>query len=140
MICCYNKCRPHTIAAASAPKAGRMLVTYKQWQTEEIKRLNGYRADNGYVFATEKGKPLNPGTVASRLERVEKKNGLPHLHSHAFRHSLASALFGRNVDPVTISKTLGHAQVSTTEDIYAHIIEAAKKRSADILEDVYNRK
>lgn len=117
-----------------------MLVTYKQWQTEEIKRLNGYRADNGYVFSTEKGEPLNPGTVASWLERVEKKNGLPHLHSHAFRHSLASALFGRNVDPVTISKTLGHAQVSTTENIYAHIIEAAKKRGADILEDVYNQK
>lgn len=50
-----------------------MLVTYKQWQTEEIKRLNGYRADNGYVFATEKGEPLNPGTVASWLERVERK-------------------------------------------------------------------
>ena len=115
-----------------------MLVTYKQWQTEEIKRLNGYRADNGYVFATEKGEPLNPGTVASWLERVEKKNGLPHLHSHAFRHSLASTLLEHNVDPVTVSKMLGHAQVSTTTDIYAHIIDAAKKRSVDILEDVYN--
>jgi len=114
-----------------------MLVTYKQWQEEEIRRLNGYRADNGYVFATEKGEPLNPGTVASWLERVEKKNDLPHLHAHAFRHSLASTLISEHMDDTTVSKILGHSQVSTTKDIYTHIIDANKKRGAEILENIY---
>ena len=36
-----------------------------------------------------------------------------------------------------ISKRLGHAKVSTTEDIYAHVIEAADQRNADILSDVF---
>ena len=35
-----------------------------------------------------------------------------------------------------ISKRLGHAQVSTTANIYAHVMEAADKKNADILADV----
>ena len=34
---------------------------------------------------------------------------------------------------VSISKRLGHAQVSTTANIYAHVMEAADQKSADIL-------
>lgn len=38
---------------------------------------------------------------------------------------------------VSISKRLGHAQVSTTANIYAHVMEEADQRNADILADVF---
>ena len=45
----------------------------------------------------------------------------------------ASKLFLRyKVDSVSISKRLGHAQVSTTANIYAHVMEAADKKNADV--------
>ena len=40
------------------------------------------------------------------------------------------------VDSVSISKRLSHAQVSTTANIYAHVMEKAGQRNADILADI----
>lgn len=49
-------------------------------------------------------------------------------------------LYFNGVDSVSISKRLGHAQVSTTANIYAHIMEEADKKNADILADVFLKK
>ena len=52
----------------------------------------------------------------------------------------ASMLYFNGVDDVSISKRLGHAQVSTTANIYAHVMEEADQRNADILADVFLKK
>lgn len=49
------------------------------------------------------------------------------------------ALFN-GVDIVSTAKRLGHSQVSTTSDIYAHVIEQADKKNADILGDILLKK
>lgn len=54
----------------------------------------------------------------------------------AVGHSMASLLYFNGVDSVSISKRQGHAQVSTTANIYAHVMEAADKKNADILAEV----
>lgn len=53
---------------------------------------------------------------------------------------MASLLYFNGVDSVSISKRLGHAQVSTTANIYAHVIEAADQKNAGILADVFLKK
>lgn len=49
-------------------------------------------------------------------------------------------LYFNGVDSVSISKRLGHAQVSTTANIYAHVMEEADQRNADILANVFLKK
>ena len=41
---------------------------------------------------------------------------------------MASMLYFNGMDSVSISKRLGHAQVSTTANIYAHVMEEADKK------------
>ena len=53
---------------------------------------------------------------------------------------MASILYFNGVDSISISKHLGHAQPSTTTNIYAHIIEEADKKNADIIADVFLKK
>ena len=53
---------------------------------------------------------------------------------------MASMLYFNGVDSVSISKRLGHAQVSTTANIYAHVMEAADRKNADILAGVFLKK
>ena len=53
---------------------------------------------------------------------------------------MASMLYFSGVDSVSISKRLGHAQVSTTVNIYAHVIEAADQKNTDILADAFLKK
>ena len=53
---------------------------------------------------------------------------------------MASMLYFSGVDSVAISKRLGHAQVSTTASIYAHVMESDDRKNADILADVFLKK
>ena len=79
---------------------------------------------------------LSP-VMKDSTRKLSKRYGLPHLNPHAFRHTMASMLYYNGVDSVSISKRLGHAQVSTTSNIYAHVIESADKKNAEILSDIF---
>lgn len=118
----------------------QLLRKYQAWQTKERFRLGGYYEDQGFLFAQDNGKPMHPDTVTTWLNRFSKRHGLPHINPHAFRHTMASMLYFNGVDSVSISKRLGHAQVSTTADIYAHVMEEADQKNADILADVFLNK
>lgn len=114
----------------------KLLRQYRAWQSGERLRLGAYYQDQGFVFAQDSGKPMHPDSVTDWLKKFSKRHGLPHINPHAFRHTMASMLYFNGVDSVSISKRLGHAQVSTTANIYAHIMEEADKKNADILADV----
>lgn len=118
----------------------QLLRQYKAWQNEERLRLGEYYDYQGFVFSQDNGKPMHPDSVTSWLSKFSKRHGLPHVNPHAFRHTMASLLYFNHVDSVSISKRLGHSKVSTTTDIYAHVIAAADQQSADILADIFLRK
>jgi len=115
----------------------QLLRQYRAWQSGERLRLGAYFQNQGFVFAQDNGKPMHPDSVTDWLNKFSKRHGLPHINPHAFRHTMASMLYFNGVDSVSISKRLGHAQVSTTANIYAHVMEEADRRNADILADVF---
>lgn len=118
----------------------QMLKQYRTWQSGEILRLGEYYRRQGFVFSQVNGAPMHPDSVTDWLAKFSKRHGLPHINPHAFRHTMASMLYFNGVDSVSISKRLGHAQVSTTANIYAHVMETADKKNADILADVFLKK
>lgn len=115
----------------------QLLRQYRAWQSGERLRLGGYYQDQGFLFAQDNGKAMHPDNVNTWLRSFSKRHGLPHINPHAFRHSMASMLYFNGVDSVSISKRLGHAQVSTTANIYAHVMEQADQKNADILANVF---
>ena len=114
-----------------------LLKQYKSWQTAEMLRLGADYARKGFVFTQYNGLPMNPDGLSCYLRKFSAKYNLPHINPHAFRHTMASMLYFNNVDSVSISKRLGHAQVSTTANIYAHVIEQADKQNAEILSNIF---
>lgn len=118
----------------------QLLRQYRVWQAGERLRLGEYYQDQGFVFAQDNGKPMHPDSVTDWLTKFSKRHGLPHINAHAFRHTMASMLYFNGVDSVSISKRLGHAQVSTTANIYAHVMEEADQRNADILSSIFLKK
>lgn len=142
---------PHRGIMESSTKTGnRRTVTIpstalqllKQYRNEymRLRFANGDRwQDSGYVFVKDDGSPMNPDNITAWLADFSKRHGLPHIHPHAFRHTMASILISQNLDIVSVSKRLGHAKVSTTSDIYAHVIEEADERASDCLEAAFLR-
>ena len=118
----------------------KLLRRYRAWQAEERLKKGAYYENQDFVFAQDNGKPMHPDSVTMWLDRFSKRHGLPHINPHAFRHTMASMLYFNGVDSVSISKRLGHAQVSTTANIYAHVMEEADQKNADVLADIYLRK
>lgn len=116
-----------------------LLHEYRMWQLE-TRLANGDRwKESPFVFTGECGGYLAPDSVSGYLSRFQKKYNLPHIHAHKFRHSMASVLYFSGADPVSISKRLGHAQVSTTQNIYSHLIEQADTQSAERIADAIFR-
>ncbi len=118
----------------------QLLRQYRIWQNGERLRLGEYYRYQGFLFTQENGSPMHPDSITSWLTKFSKRHGLPHINAHAFRHTMASMLYFNGVDSVSISKRLGHAQVSTTADIYAHVIAEADQKNADILADIFLKK
>lgn len=117
-----------------------LLRKYRAWQAEQRLMWGDKWKETGLVFTTDRGGPLLPTSVNSRLSKFSKNNGLPHINPHAFRHSAASIMIAGGVDVLTVSKMLGHANTSTTTDFYGHAIEEAKRKATECIADAILRK
>lgn len=95
-----------------------LLREYQQWYEETRAKYGDRWHDTGFLFFQEKsgseGKPMNPDSVTCFLDDFSEKRGLPHINPHAFRHTMASVMCFNHIDPVSISRRLGHSKVSTT--------------------------
>ena len=121
-----------------APETAAMLKAWKKVQDQQ-KRDSGDRwIDTGYVFTRESGEPMSPDSITQWLSTFAQKNGLPHIHPHAFRHTAASNMIADGVDLVTTANELGHADPTTTAKIYAHQIKAAKARASQVRANVFS--
>ena len=116
------------------------LLDRFRMEQDELRQAMGDRwKEAGYVFVREDGSPIRPDSITQWLADFSRRHGLPHINPHAFRHTAASVLISKGSDIVTVSKMLGHAKVSTTEDIYSHVIEESKQLASNLLADVFYR-
>ena len=66
----------------------------------------------------------------------EKSLTLPDdLNVHSLRHTNASMLIAQGVDVRTVAGLLGHAQPSTTLDIYSHAFDKNKRLAGQKLSE-----
>lgn len=116
--------------------ATALLRKYRTWQLEQRFKCGDLWKDTGLVFTRWDGSALNPGCFNVWLSRFCEKNGIRHIHPHTFRHSAASIMLSNGVDVLTVAKMLGHADTSTTMNVYGHAIEAAQRKAAECIADV----
>ena len=96
--------------------------------------------DCGRLFTTWDGHPMHPDTLPRWFDKFLKRHGLPDINIHGLRHTCASLMIASHVDLRTVSRRLGHAQVSTTGNIYAHQIQSADEAAAGAIELALTRK
>lgn len=72
-------------------------------------------------------------SVARVLKKANMEAGLPKIRIHDLRHSHASLLIKMNVTPLLIKERLGHENIKTTLNIYAHLYPNAGEKIADDL-------
>jgi integrase len=75
---------------------------------------------DGLVFITTLGQPRDPDSFRVSFQRLAKRNGLRVIAVHDVRHTTATLLKDLGVPARDAQIILGHADISTTQQIYQH--------------------
>jgi len=117
--------------------ASRALEEHLERQLKVMEHLGDLYRDQGLVFTTEVGTPINPSNLRKRsFAPLLRKAGLPRLRFHDLRHTCATLLLSKNIHPKYVQELLGHATVSITLDTYSHVLPGMGNQVAQAMEDV----
>lgn len=117
----------------------RLLTEYRREQLTRRLELGSKWIETDKVFTSDCGGYIRPDTLTSWFQKFIKRNNLPaETHLHSLRHTSATLLIAGGVDIATVSKRLGHADKSTTLNVYTHAIQSADARAAEKLQDILN--
>jgi integrase len=119
------------------PETVEALRVHKARQGEERLRAGEAWQDHGLVFTTEIGTPLSLANIRNRsFNRIVKEAGLnPKLTPYSTRHTAATLLLKRGVNPKVAAERLGHASVTITLDTYAHVLPGMQEDATEVLAD-----
>ncbi|MDA2519781.1 tyrosine-type recombinase/integrase [Bacillus cereus] len=109
-----------------------MLTQHKQQQEKIIKDNKPFYKDNDFIFSTNEGYPKTIKHLSIRMQRLLKKTSIQkQVTPHSFRHTHTSLLIEANVHIKEIQERLGHSDINTTMDIYAHMTKNIKKEASN---------
>ncbi|HET7018043.1 MAG TPA: site-specific integrase, partial [Streptosporangiaceae bacterium] len=102
------------------------LDSRKQDQDQDRANLGSAWPDLDLVFTTRTGRPIEPRNFVRSFTRICEQNAIRRISVHAVRHTTASLLKDLKVPPRDAQVILGHANFTTTQQIYTHVDEAAR--------------
>jgi integrase len=111
------------------------------WKEQQEQRLRlglGKAPVDALVFATWEGKPRSPNAFTKEWSVAVKAAKMPKVTLHSIRHTHASYLIAQGLDPLAISRRLGHASPTITLGVYGHLFPNADDRAAVAIEAAFN--
>jgi len=110
-----------------------VLKKWKLRQREQLLML-GYNAnsnDKQLVFSNTRNGYLQPSKPRKWLVQIINKYQLKYIKVHGFRHTHASLLFEAGASIKEVQERLGHSDIKTTMNVYAHVSKHAKKDTVE---------
>ena len=92
-----------------------------------LKLLFQMRRETGLVF-TFKDKPIH--RIKTAWKAAVRRSGIRPLRFHDLRHSCATLLLLQGVSPRVVMETLGHSDIGTTMNTYAHVLPELQREAA----------
>jgi integrase len=115
------------------PDVKDLLLKLREQQKDYRQRLGSGYHENDYIFKNPNGVPYRPDSLTRSFKRALARHGFPQMRYHDLRHSTASILVDKGWDINDIKEWLGHADISTTSNIYAHI---SHRRKVSLAQDL----
>ncbi len=122
--------------------SGNRYVPLTDGAVQALMNLKDIIKDNDRVIATSAHKPVNPSNIHRTMDNILKRCesegvGTVKNRVHALRHTFATSLIKSGVDIKAVSEVLGHSDVTTTLNIYHHIMQEQKRQSIMILDNYF---
>ena len=107
---------------------------------ELVAMLRPHMKARGYLFRTKVETPIEPTNILRHFRIAAKQATLPTQIFHHLRHTCASLLVREGVHLSVIAAILGHSNISTTANVYAHVMPDTTRAAADKLDDLLGEK
>ena len=112
-------------------------VYYEYYSLENTQDIPADYNEISFVCLRPDGCLETPSTLSIACRTLAKKlDGFEGFHFHQLRHTYTSNLLSNGAAPKDLQELLGHSDVSTTMNVYAHATREAKRTSARLLDKV----
>ena len=91
---------------------------------------------NNYVVKRRDGLPYNPNSITQAWNRFTKRNNMKHIRLHDMRHTNATTMIEEGVSIKTVQERLGHSDISTTMNTYAHVTKGMDVTASNRLDRI----
>ena len=120
----------------------KALVEHKRRQGEERLKVGSEWQDNGLVFATLVGEPLNISNLTkTAFKSALVKAELPTtFRLYDLRHTHATLLLTNGENPKVAAERLGHSTIVLTLDTYSHVLPDMQQQAGERIENLLFRK
>lgn len=102
-----------------------------------ISEYNEQRPKNkeGFVVRDKEGKHITQNILQSLFKDALTACDLPNIRFHDLRHTYATLMLRKGVNPKVVSSVLGHADVGVTLDIYSHADVSMQAVCVDLMNE-----
>ena len=121
---------PKTAAGFRSIHLSPNTITY-------LRKYKRDHADQDYVFLNKFGNWFDACRVGIYWTKTCAAIGIERKRVHSLRHTFATRALEKGIDVKTVSKILGHANVTTTMNIYQDVFAEQKKKAAEVLNDFF---
>ena len=110
----------------------KLLKQWKMQQAQFMFKLGfNTKSSDQLVFSNTRNNFYSINVPNRRMKNVQKRNGLREITVHGLRHTHCSILFSMGASIKDVQARLGHTDIQTTMNIYAHVTKEEKKDTAD---------
>ena len=113
------------------------LKQHRLYQLEKQAKAAGRWKNRGLVFANRCGGYFSRPRLYSRFKQLLQEAGLPDMRFHDLRHSAATILLSMGVPAKVVQQILGHSNISTTLNIYGHVLPEIHRAAMDKMDDFF---
>ncbi len=92
--------------------------------------------DPTLVFTTGVGTAIEPRNCLRAFHTLCDRAGVRRVRIHDPRHAAASFMLLQGIDLRVVMGTLGHSRLSTTSDLYTHLLEPVQQAAAARMDDL----
>jgi integrase len=102
-----------------------------------LELLSENKEDEGLIFKSKTGTPITPRNLLRHYHSVLETLDIPKIRFHDLRHTAATILLKQDTHPVLVKELLGHSSITTTLDVYSHVLPPMKSEVADKMDSVF---
>lgn len=108
------------------------LCNILAWHEKKRQEFGPGFNPHGFLVCTPDGRPYEPRTFLDRFYTAVEGSGILSANIHALRHTYATRAVELGMDVATLAALLGHAQVSTTLNMYVHSLKSQKIKGSEL--------